>query len=84
MKSEEDYNIWKGQKNQIEVGRNFKEGVMSKIYQYEQKKSKHLFDVQRLVEFITVNPLARAGLVAAGAVAGFVRLVFVVYMFLRT
>ena len=82
MKSEETYNLWKDQKYKIETGSNFPEKVMNQIYQYEQKKSKPLFDIYQLIEFISAHPLAKAGLIAAGALIGLVRLIFVVIMIL--
>ena len=57
MKNEKFYDDWKKQKNQIDVGQNFTDQVMNQVYQYEQTKPRPLFDVQRLVEFIsTVLP----------------------------
>ena len=82
MKSEKAYNSWKDQKNQIEVGQNFTEEAMSKIYQYEQKKSKPSFDIYQLIEFISAQPLMKAGLVTAGALIGLVRLVFMIIVIL--
>ena len=82
MKSEKAYNSWKDQKNQIEVGQNFTEEVMSKIYQYEQKKGKPSFDIYQLIEFISAQPLMKAGLVTAGALIGLVRLVFMIIVIL--
>lgn len=84
MKSKELYDNWKKQRSQIEVGQNFTEKVMSQVYQYEQTKPKPLFDMQRLFEFISAHPLAKAGLIVAGAVAGFIRMAFTIYVFLGT
>jgi len=61
---------------------NFKGEVMNQIYRYERDKRKPLFDVQRLVELISEHRFAKAAVVTAGAVAGFVRIIFVVYTFL--
>lgn len=82
MKTEEIYNTWKEQKSQIEVGKGFSGKVMSQIYQYEHGKRMPLIDMDRVAELISAHPLAKAGLVAAGAVAGFVRVAFVVCVFL--
>ncbi|MHC4461577.1 MAG: hypothetical protein ACYS30_09090 [Planctomycetota bacterium] len=82
MKSEEVYNAWKERKSQIEISENFTDEVMNQVYQHAQKKRKSMFDMRQLVELISAHPLAKAGLVAAGAVAGFVRVAFVVCMFL--
>jgi hypothetical protein len=84
MKSEEVFNAWKEEKSQIDLSENFADEVMNQVYQYAQKKREPLFDVQWLVELISAHPLAKAGLIAAGAVAGFIRMAFTVYMFLGT
>jgi len=82
MKSEEIYNAWKEQKSQIEVSSAFSGRVMNQIYQYEQAKRKPLFDMQRLVDIISAHTLAKAGLVAAGAAMGLVRLMFMILVIL--
>ena len=82
MKSEEVYNTWKEKKRQVDIRENFADDVMSRAYQYEQNKRKPLFDMQWLVELISTHPLAKAGLVTAGAVAGIVRLVFMILVIL--
>jgi hypothetical protein len=84
MKSEKLYEDWKKQRSQAEVGHDFNERVMKQVYQYEQLKREPLFDMQQLPEFISAHPLAKAGLIAAGAIAGFIRMAFTVYMFLGT
>ena len=83
MKSEKLYDNWKRQRSQVEVGDNFTEKAISRIYQYEQKKRKMFFDMQQLIEFISVHPLAKAALIATGAIAGFVRFLFMVMMILN-
>jgi hypothetical protein len=84
MKSEEVYDTWKEEKSQIDIRQDFADEVMNQVYQYAQKKTKRLLDVQWLIELISAHPLAKAGLIAAGAVAGFVRVAFVVCMFLSS
>lgn len=84
MKSEEVYDTWKEEKSQIDIREDFADEVMNQVYQYAQKKRKLLFDVQWLVELISAHPLAKVGLVTAGAIAGFIRMAFTVYMFLGT
>ncbi len=84
MKSQEVYDAWKERKHQIDIQGNFADEVMNQVYQYEHAKRKPLFDIQRFVEFISGHPLAKAGVIAAGAVTGFVRIVFIVCTFLRT
>ena len=82
MKSEKIYDDWKKQRSHVEVRQNFTERAMNQIYQYEQNKRKPLFDMQRLVEFVSVHPLAKAGLIAVGAVTGFVRVAFMIHVLL--
>jgi len=82
MKSEEIINSWENQRGQIGVGEDFTKTVMNQIYQYEQNKRKPLFDVQRFIEFISIHPLAKAGLITTGAVVGFIRLVFMIIVIL--
>ncbi len=82
MKSEEIYNAWKEQKSQTNIRENFSDELMNRIYRYEQKKSKPLFDGHRLIELISAHRFVKAGVVTAGAVTGLVRIMFVVYAFL--
>ena len=81
MKNEQLYDDWKKQRNQVEVGDNFTEKVMHQVYQYEQKKKKPLLDMQRFVEAVYAHPLAKAGMVFAGVIAGFIRMSFTIYVF---
>jgi len=82
MKRQEAYNAWKERKSQIEISRDFPDKVMNHIYQYEQQKTKSFFDAYQFIELISAHSLAKAALVTVGAVVGFIRIVFVVYMFL--
>ena len=84
MKNEQFYDDWKRQRSQVEVGDDLTEKVMKQVYQYEQKKKKPLLYMQRFVETIYDHPLAKAGMVVAGMVAGFIRIAFTVYVFLGT
>lgn len=84
MKSQEVYNAWKEKKHQIDIQGDFADKVMNQVYRYEQAKRKPMFDMQRLVELISAHPLAEAGLITAGVITGFVRIVFIVCTFLRT
>ena len=83
MRSDEVYNTWKDKKHQIDVGDNFADEVMNRIRRYERDKSRGLAGLRLLVDVISGHPLAQAGLVAAGAVAGIIRVAFVVCTFLR-
>ena len=82
MKSEDIYNAWKKRRSRVEVGHSFTEKVMKQVYQYEQRRKSSLFDIQWLVATITVHPLAKAGLIAMGAVVGVARLVFMIIVIL--
>jgi hypothetical protein len=82
MKSEEIYKAWKERKSQIDIRENFSDELMNRIYRYEQKKRKPLFDAHRVIELISAHRFVKAGVVTAGAVTGFVRIMFVVYAFL--
>ncbi len=82
MKTEEIYNAWKEQKNQMDMDNGFSDKVMNRIYQYEREKRKPLFDGHRLIELISTRPLGKAAAIAAGAVIGLLRITFVIYAFL--
>ena len=83
MNSDQSYRVWRDQKKQIEVRPDFEKKLMNRVHQYERGKRQPLFDVQQLLEFISVHPLAKAGLIAAGAIAGVVRLVFMIIVILN-
>jgi hypothetical protein len=82
MKREELYDNWKKQRSQVEVGYDFTEKVMNRVYQYEQKRKASLFDIQWLVEAITAHPIAKAGLITIGAIIGLARVAFMVHILL--
>ena len=73
MKSDEIYNNWKAQRNQVGPCHEFTEKVMNQVFQYEHKRRKPLFDIQRFIALISAHPLAKAGLIATGGIAGLVR-----------
>ena len=83
MKRQEIYNAWKKEKRQIDIRESFTDDVMNQVYQYEQEKARQVFNMWWLIDLISVHPLAQAGLVVAGTVAGLIRIAFVVCMFLR-
>jgi len=82
MKTEQLYDNWKKLRSQIELGDGFIGDVMNQIYQYERLKRKPLFDVQRFLEFVSVHPIAKAGLIAAGAIGGLVRAALMIHVLL--
>ncbi|UCE98717.1 MAG: hypothetical protein JSV82_05865 [Planctomycetota bacterium] len=84
MKIDEVYGAWKDEKVRIDIRESFSDEVMCKIYQYEQGRGGLLFDRQQIVEFIYSHRLVRVVLVAAAGIAGFVRIAFVVFMFLAS
>ena len=83
MRSDEVYNTWKDKKHQIDVGDSFADEVMNQVRRYEQGKSRRLAGLRLLVDVISGHPLAQGGLVLAGAIAGLIRVAFVVCAFLR-
>ena len=82
MNSEQIYRNWKEQRSQIEVGEGFTDMVMNRICRYEQERRKPLLDVDGFLEFISGRPLAKAGLIVAGGVIGFVRVALILHVFL--
>lgn len=82
MNSEQQYQDWKEHRGQIEVGEGFAGMVMKQINQYEQARRKPLLDINGFIEFISGRPLAKAGLIVAGGVIGFVRVAFIIHVFL--
>ena len=82
MNSEQIYRNWKEQRSQIDIGEGFMEMVMNRIWQYEQARRRPLVDVPMFIEFISGRPLAKAGLIVAGGVIGFVRVAFMIHVLL--
>lgn len=83
MRSDEVYNTWKDRKHQIDVGDSFADEVMNQVRRYDQGKNGRLAGLRLLVDLISGHPLAQAGIVVAGAVAGLIRVAFVVCAFLK-
>jgi hypothetical protein len=78
MKDNEVYESWRQEKRQINISQDFTDRVMNGIYQLEQNNNISRFNIERLIELISFHPLAKTGLVAAGAVIGIVRLVIII------
>ena len=78
MKDHEVYESWKQEKRQIDVSQNFTDRAMNQVYQWEQSRNSPLLKTERLIELISFHPLAKTGLVAAGAVTGIVRLMIMI------
>jgi hypothetical protein len=78
MKDRKIYESWRQEKRQIDVSQNFTGRVMNQVYQLEQSRKSPLLKTERLIELISFHPLARTGLMAAGAVTGIVRLIIMI------
>ena len=78
MKDHEVYESWRQEKRQIDVSQNFTDQVMNHVYQLEKSKEIKLLKIERLIELISFHPLAKTGLIAAGAVTGIVRLIIMI------
>jgi len=82
MKNEEILKLWTDRKLQMETEGDFSAKVMSRIYKYEEQRKKPLFNISRLVEIATSNPLAKAAMIMTAAMAGVLRVVFLLCTFL--
>ena len=83
MDTEKFYNLWKDKKSCLKVNEDFSDTIMICINQYEQKKRKPFFDMYKIIDLISIQPLTQIALFVAGAIAGFVRLIFVIRMVLE-
>ena len=84
MKENEVYVSWKQEKHQIDVIQNFTDRVINRVYQCEQSKEKSLFTTERLIELISLNLLAKTGLVVVGAVTGIARIIIMIQAILNS
>ena len=73
MNTEDIYNAWKEQKSDIAVPSEFADRVMNQINTLEQKKRKSLFNTDKLLEWLSPYPMVKVGLIASGAIIGFIR-----------
>lgn len=78
MKDHKVYESWRQKKSQIDVSQNFTDRVMNQVYRLEQSRNIPQLKMERLIELISFHPLAKTGLVAAGAVTGIVRLIIMI------
>ena len=78
MKENEVYESWKQEKRQIDVSQDFTSRVMNAIHQWEDRKNVPLLKMERLIELISFHPLAKIGLVTAGAVTGIIRVIIMI------
>ena len=79
MKNEELYQTWKKNKSQIDISEDFSEKVMYRVNIYEKDRRKPLFDINRLIELISANTMAKAAMIAGGAIVGFIRVAIMVH-----
>ena len=82
MKNEELYQAWKENKCQIDISEDFSEKVMYRVNIYEKDRRKPLFDINRLIELISERTMAKAAMIAGGAILGFVRVAIMIHMVL--
>ena len=82
MNNEQIYRLWKEQKGNVEISEDFSGKVMRQIFRYQEKKRKSLFDIYRLIDLISANTMAKAAMITCGAIAGFVRIAFMIRMVL--
>jgi len=82
MNDHEVYESWRQAKSQIDVSQNFTGEVMDRINAWEQSRNFRWFNTARFVELISFHPLAKTGLVAAGAITGIVRLLIMIHAIL--
>ena len=78
MKNNGVYESWKQEKRQIDVSEDFTDRVMNELNQWEHSRKSPRFNIEKLIELISFHPLAKIGLVSAGAVAGIVRLIIMI------
>jgi hypothetical protein len=72
------YKLWIEKKSQAETSESFPDKVMNRIHRYEQRP--RWFDIQRLIDIISANTVMKNGLVVIGALLGFVRVIYMIFM----
>ena len=82
MKNREVYESWKQEKRQIDISGSFTGEVMDQINAWEQSRKNTQLKTERLIELISFHLLAKTGLVAAGAIAGILRLIIMIHTIL--
>jgi hypothetical protein len=82
MKNKDIYEIWKTDKKKVDITSDFSVRVMNKIYKYEKQENQGFFAIYRLIDAVFANPFAKVGMIAAGATAGVLRIVFLLYALL--
>ena len=74
------YELWTEKKRDVETNKSFPDKVMNRIYQYQQRP--RWFDIQRLIEIISAHTIIKNGLVAIGALIGFIRVIYMILIIL--
>ena len=73
MDNNETYQVWIRERGRVETTATFVDEVMAKIYGYEHGQRRLPLDVKVLLERLSENFLAKAGLAVGGAVICLVR-----------
>lgn len=84
MKPDEIYDSWRQKKRHVDVRADFCDQVMNRICALERERAIRLFGIEKLATLVSLHPMARAALVAAGAFAGFVRLGLMINVILNS
>lgn len=74
------YGNWLEKKSQVEISESFPDKVMNRIHQYEQRP--RWFDIQRIIEIISAHTVLKDSMVVLGAIIGFIRILYMITMFL--
>ena len=77
MKSDELFENWKQQREDFAVSDNFCENIMQTMT--TPKKQKKRVDLLLLFNRLTLDPIARFGVIAVGALGGLCRIVLTVF-----
>jgi len=81
MKSKDVYDAWKQQAKQIDIGDGFSDKVMRRVRSHERQSRQPWLET--ILEHITARPFVKAGVIGAGAVAGFLRVFLAAYALLN-
>ena len=80
MDKKKIYENWLEKKTQMEPSESFSDKVMIQIFKNTQRPK--WLDIERLLEIISTNAFIKNGLIATSAVVGFIRVIYVITMFL--
>ncbi len=82
MRSEDIISAWVESRSGAEIGGDVADGVMGRIFDYEEKKSEPLIDIRGFVEPVFNRIFTKPALVVAGFIGGFLRVCFTFYVLL--